>query len=941
MTDTAAQPDSVIDPDVWDHLARHRDRKQRCLDDVLKIQDACPKDPGHAKTPVADCKTCHRKIIDRISHRYLDSPETEWYADRRTFLQHLAELFPAVRRGEVDASGIEDRVMDEKRKWHRENVRRIALAMAGFGMPERKEELLRLVDDRKMKFSDFCARVREVIARGMTDHSPEAMERLISTRNDPKARVEAYKEIFFFPHGERDEVVESTRKYLEMIEQGLSMNKVAGRMVEDRRQGIADRAELEKLQNRIEYLKKAKATWLVQRKRGQRDEEKKPKVPPCFRCGLPQEVADPPSCSICQVAVAHGIMEEAVVYCSEECQRLAHGQHVAKAHKCAAGEHCITLYQPEEDGEGFTDQTNGQGDAYLCEECLEQRKTVAVFCTLACAESNFNHHREDGHPPTPRSRSVGPPDTARLHDNHGARSEAHGWEDVKARLVTLEQALQDMQEKKVIDELKFVPKLRPAVEPSKTQPADNSDAHMGIEKGGDLPPKPEVHAAITPPDEMDMDGANEREIDCAPASPAGAPLIRHSDGQPVDHQMEGVETQLAPHPTADHNADTEMMDAVEVADFATQPEPAETKPAPAAEEPAPEEPVPEESAREPAAMEPASEAAAKPEPAAPKEAASSTTESKAKPASEASDGKLASQPSKDTTTDSDNPADTIPLADPGAKEEVKKPNTTIAASDKITSIEPMPSLGRTLEVEIAGIPADREVEPDEPEREPPGEEVLARIRNAEVKAMDKIADEKATAIHYGLIGLAASGDGGKSETGREEGVRRAMSAAVEAVAETAGAKKVVDQAVADAEIERPSTDAGGEPGDKTGNGETGDREAGADKAPSAKEATGGDKPGADKKAEDQQPTASQQPKIEATSSDKPAERTDKEGVAKAPSADVSQKSADSMEEGEISDHSSRKRKASVEPGEVEEDSRQGKKARSVDAADGSERTGLP
>lgn len=633
---------------------------------------------------------------------------------------------------------------------------------------------------------------------------------------------------------------------------------------------------------------------------------------------------------------------------------------MAKAHKCAAGEHCITLYQPEEDGEGFTDPTNGKGDVYLCKECLEHRKTVAVFCTLACAESNFNHHREDGHRPTPRSRSVGPPDTARLHDNHGARSEAHGWEDVKARLVTLEQALQDMQEKKVIDELKFVPKLRPAVGPSKMQPADNSDAHMGIEKGGDLPPKPEVHAAITPPDEMDMDGANEREIDCAPASPAGAPPIRHSDGQPVDHQMEGVETQLAPHPTADHNADTEMMDAVEVADFATQPEPAETKPAPAAGEPAPEEPVPaeparepaakesapeepapEESAKEPAAMEPASEAAANPEPAAPKEAASSTTESKAKAASEASDGKLASQPSKDTTNGSDNPADTIPLADPGAKEEVKKPNTTIAASDKITSIEPMPSLGRTLEVEIAGIPADREVEPDEPEREPPGEEVLARIRNAEVKAMDKIADEKATAIHYGLIGLAASGDGGESKTGREEGVRRAMSAAVEAVAETAGARKVVDQAVADAEIERPATDAGGEPGDKTGNGETGDREAGADKAPSAEEATGGDKLDADKKAEYQQPTASQQPKIEATSSDKPAERTDKEGVAKAPSADVSQKSADSMEEGEISDDSSRKRKASVEPGEVEEDSRQGKKARSVDAADGSERTGPP
>ncbi len=324
MTDLALRPDSVLDPEVWDHLARHRDRKQHCLDDALKIQDACPKDPGHLKTSVADCKICHRKIIDRISHRYLDNPETEWYADRRTFLQHLAELFPAVKRGEVDASGIEDRVMDEKRKWHRENVRRVALAMGGFGMPERKEELLRLLDDRKLKFPDFCARVREVIARGVSPSPPEALERLIATRNDPKARVEAYKEIFFFPYGERDGFGESTRRYLGMVEQGVSMSKVAWRMVEERRQGIADRAELERLQSRIEYLKKAKATWLAQRKRGQGDEEK-PKVPaPCYRCGLPQEVADPPSCSVCQVAVAHGIMGEAVVYCSEECQKLGH-----------------------------------------------------------------------------------------------------------------------------------------------------------------------------------------------------------------------------------------------------------------------------------------------------------------------------------------------------------------------------------------------------------------------------------------------------------------------------------------------------------------------------------------------------------------------------------------------------------------------------------------
>lgn len=317
--------DSVTDPEAWDHLSRHRRRKESFLSSAVAVQSTCPKDPGHLGSPVSDCKLCHRKILDLISRRYLSSPGTEWYADRRTFLQHLAELFPAVKRGEVDASGIEDRVMDEKRRWFRESVRRVAVAMGGSGMVEGKEELVRLMDDQRLKFADFCERVKEVIARGLKTGVPDgSLEKLMATGNDPKARADAYREILFFPDGERGEIGESTRKYLDMVQQGVSISKVTARMVEDRKQGIADRAELERLQNRIEYLKKAKATWLAQRKRGEPTEEKPKVQPPCFRCGNQQEVVDPPSCAVCQVAVAHGVLEEAVVYCSEECQRLGH-----------------------------------------------------------------------------------------------------------------------------------------------------------------------------------------------------------------------------------------------------------------------------------------------------------------------------------------------------------------------------------------------------------------------------------------------------------------------------------------------------------------------------------------------------------------------------------------------------------------------------------------
>lgn len=308
----------------WDHLARHRARKESFVAACEAIQAACAKDPGHARTAVADCKACHRKMVDLVSRRYLAAPETEWYADRRTFLQHLAELFPAVRRGEVEASGIEDRVMDEKCRWFREHVRRVALAMGAAGMGEGKEELLALMDDQRLKFPDFCERVKAVVAGALKDGVPDgSLEKLMAAGSDPKARVEAYKEVFF-PDGEKRETGESTRKYLEMVEQGVSIAKVAAKVVDDRRQGIADQAQLERLQNRIEYLKKAKATWLAQKKRGDGEAEKAQPQPPCFRCRRPTGSDDPASCSICQVAVAHGIREEAVVYCSEDCLRLGH-----------------------------------------------------------------------------------------------------------------------------------------------------------------------------------------------------------------------------------------------------------------------------------------------------------------------------------------------------------------------------------------------------------------------------------------------------------------------------------------------------------------------------------------------------------------------------------------------------------------------------------------
>ncbi|KAB5546868.1 hypothetical protein GE09DRAFT_1288618 [Coniochaeta sp. 2T2.1] len=888
MATSSDQPvaDSVTDPEAWDQLARHRDRKQACLDDAAKIQDSCPKDPGHKTTPVTDCKHCHRKIIDRISHRYLDSPETEWYADRRTFLQHLAELFPAVKRGEVDASGIEDRVMDEKWKWHRENVRRVAVAMGMLGMPERREELFKLMDDRRLKFGGLCARVKEVIGRGVAPVPEESLERLISARNDPKARVQAYKEIFFFPNGQQGQyqkVDEATRKYLEMVEKGVPMSKVAGMIVEDKRRAIEDVAKLKEHRNRIETLQKAKETWL-RKSRDDRVEEPCP-PPPCLRCGRQPDVADPVSCAICQLAVAHGIQEEPVVFCSKDCQIRAHGVHVEEAHECASGEHCITLHELDEDEDN--DPTNEQGDVYLCKDCLEQRQAVQLYCTRGCVDANFQHHIEEIHYRSDRSKGAGG------YDDHRRRSETDEyWRDTEAHFVTLDQALRDLQVQKVVDNLEFLPPLPPAAKPPRPQAVqdDHADEHMD-----DYHPDDIRHMAETHTHEIDTDGGDDRPAERAPSK------LRHSDDPTRADQMEGVETRHTPEPASEpvHNsnddADTEMMDAVAVADFAAKHEDAEGNPPTApTEQPsaAKEEDQPAEAAELPPAQEP-SPSNKSPEP--PKSPVADPTIP-----SLASDPKPTAMKQPIPGSDPSDLAERPPISDPRAAEKAFQPSTTIASPGRITSIEPMPSLGRSLEVEIAKIPAGSHVRSQLDDSENvPNEEDKVRGRDADVDVMDLIADEKARDIDYRSLG-DGTGVKGNEEQKKDDGGLKT------------GDKKAVEDL-----LRTPLGDEGEEvkvvrQGDKkTGDGvHEGDGEAGS--IP--------DLPVA-QNPEIQEPASQQLEKTTTTTPPKPAQPL------------MPDQAADSMEEGEISEgpgpssnhphnqgHSHNKRKASsVEPGEVQEE----------------------
>lgn len=562
---------------------------------------------------------------------------------------------------------------------------------------------------------------------------------------------------------------------------------------------------------------------------------------------------------------------------------------MAQEHRCAAGERCITLHPPGED-QGSSETSSDISDVYICKECLKHRKRVVAFCTLACGVANFNRHRGEAHP------SFG---SGRVYDDYHPRT----------HLVTVQRALRELQEKQVIDELEFVREHPPAVDPPKPQFTEASELHKDVNRRDNVPSNIRPHAETSSSDHMDLDGVNEERFDAAPASPRRAPPLRHDDEGSAEDNMTDVEAQHPPEGPA-HNrnppsTDTEMIDAVDPSEFADQPRAPRRVPAPA-DHRAPENPPPaQQGPSEPTMPSPAARPEQAPSSATPNNAAGNPV------------GPAAVYPRHSNAGPSTNPSEHIPLDSPHAAAAVSQPSRTITSPDRITSIEPMPSLGRSLEIEIAKIPAGAEAAyssdtgMDGPSRGDDAREVASE-RSQALDNMDHIADGKMEHIGETVGRMGRNCEREEEREGGEEGRRRQHDSLMTGDRDTA------------------------QPGKVTREGETGGE---ARKDAEAAKPSGSADPANHPSA--QEDTAQAMRLAEHVERFKAATPGTESEAGKVPGTDElnvepSQRSADSREEGEISDDSAKKRKSdSVEPGEVEEEDRpERKKAKSEEAADG-------
>ncbi|KAK3941915.1 hypothetical protein QBC46DRAFT_381259 [Diplogelasinospora grovesii] len=157
-------------------------------------------------------------------------------------------------------------------------------------------------------------------------------------------------------------------------------------------------------------------------------------VPPCAVCGNTPSARDFICCPVCAILAGHKAVQpqqkqkqwQPTVYCSQECSDKGHTSHL-ETHTCASGEECIQLRDHGAANEKHADNINVKTEAdkdntsssntsmkhasrddentivissdsiCFCAECLTSLKIATLWCSLGCADKNFQRHREAVH----------------------------------------------------------------------------------------------------------------------------------------------------------------------------------------------------------------------------------------------------------------------------------------------------------------------------------------------------------------------------------------------------------------------------------------------------------------------------------------------------------------------------------------------------------------
>ncbi|KAH6855225.1 hypothetical protein B0I37DRAFT_395390 [Chaetomium sp. MPI-CAGE-AT-0009] len=406
---------------------------------AAQISSSCQGQHGDHESLVS-CPQCYELLLDALRARYLSSPSStsntgaskdqpqEWFTSRTAFLSTLNLLIDSAKDYQISPKAIDDHVQEERSRWYAERVRSSLLRLmvedpSGRGVVFEKLEDL----STATAGGDPVALAREVAEilskgplapeQGAEGHLPER----VAAASDGIGKVEVLRDAFF--KAEDGTVPEDHQKYLDMLlHHGLSMEQVVDRILDERQTATGAREQTDKLNQRLDELRRARAAHEAQktRKAQRRESLAQQKIhdelydlPSCAVCGQAPRTEDYFTCSICTILAGAGAQPKQTVFCSERCEQQGHATH-AETHTCASALDCIQLHpatttttdqnpkqEEEEEDTPMADAPPPPPPTELrfCTECLTALKQPTTWCSLACADANFQAHREGVHLP--------------------------------------------------------------------------------------------------------------------------------------------------------------------------------------------------------------------------------------------------------------------------------------------------------------------------------------------------------------------------------------------------------------------------------------------------------------------------------------------------------------------------------------------------------------
>ncbi|KAI1325676.1 hypothetical protein F5Y16DRAFT_256937 [Xylariaceae sp. FL0255] len=411
-----------------DELLVQRKERLSCAQDIQGIQESCIREHGKAHT--IECAECWTRLLNRMRDRYLLSADKEWFSGRRAFLQELDSLFAQACRHEVDIKAIEQRIVDEKREWYRDKVKIIGLQAI---TKTQTRAVQQKINDRTISIEQLATDLRECLGENANLHEGEFSTFLeqLKAAQSPSAKADAYIDILYRPG--RDPVATAkSQKYIDMIADGKPVAEVIALMNRDRQSTKGDMDQKQRLQKKLEELRRAKAAHeLAKAKSHQTRQDKVAQaaaqtqqrtlgLPSCANCRGFVDQQRFKSCKLCLVlAEKFKVLDEPVVYCSKKCFDEGYYSHES-THHCRSDGDCTSLLDSDVEMDG----SEGSGVVF-CRECVQNLKKPSVFCGARCFHANFQQHRD------------------RVHEGH---------EDQKAEHIALHDAFTEwVQEKGAIE----------------------------------------------------------------------------------------------------------------------------------------------------------------------------------------------------------------------------------------------------------------------------------------------------------------------------------------------------------------------------------------------------------------------------------------------------------------------------------------------------------